>query len=147
LSAPAGARVRPIFLVLAAAWAWVIWHLTTGQVDSSPSPFSVRLVWNGAHAFVFGVLAFLLLEGTPRRWWWVALLVCSAYGAFDEWYQGFVPGREPDVVDWLSDTLGATLGWTAARLVQAVPGQRVPLFWRFVAVGVLCFLSALWTTL
>ena len=34
----------------------------------------------------------------------------SLYGASDEVHQGFVPGRSPDPLDWLADTLGVIAG-------------------------------------
>ena len=40
----------------------------------------------------------------------VAIALASAYGASDEFHQLFVPGRMCDPADWLTDTLGATLG-------------------------------------
>jgi VanZ family protein len=38
-----------------------------------------------------------------------AVVFCMLYGLSDEWHQSFVPGRMPDVLDWLADTLGALL--------------------------------------
>jgi VanZ family protein len=37
-----------------------------------------------------------------------------AFGAFDEWHQQFVPGRRPDLQDWIADGAGALLGTTLA---------------------------------
>ena len=39
----------------------------------------------------------------------VSFLFCSAYGISDEWHQAFVPGRTPSALDWLADSLGATI--------------------------------------
>jgi VanZ family protein len=43
------------------------------------------------------------------------------YGLSDEWHQSFVPGRTPDVVDILTDAIGAAIGlllvwWISQRL-------------------------------
>jgi VanZ family protein len=35
----------------------------------------------------------------------------AAYAAIDEWHQGFVPGRNPDVADWLADIGGLLVGY------------------------------------
>ena len=40
----------------------------------------------------------------------ITVLFCAFYGASDEFHQSFVPGRTCDVVDWLSDSLGGTIG-------------------------------------
>lgn len=52
----------------------------------------------------------------------VALVVASAYGISDEFHQSFVPTRQPDVMDWLIDTIGATVAvgvWAVAMKVWA----------------------------
>jgi len=40
----------------------------------------------------------------------VLLLVGVGYGAFDEWHQSFVPGRDLSVGDWVADSIGVMLG-------------------------------------
>lgn len=42
-----------------------------------------------------------------------ALLIAAAYAASDEWHQAFVPGRTPDVRDWVADIVGAGLAAVA----------------------------------
>jgi VanZ family protein len=63
-----------------------------------------------AHFGVFGLLGTLLCRVRPtwRGAGW-ALLAASAFGATDEWHQASVPGRTPDLGDWIADTLGAAL--------------------------------------
>lgn len=39
----------------------------------------------------------------------VSIIFCSLYGISDEWHQSFVEGRVADSLDWLADTVGATL--------------------------------------
>jgi hypothetical protein len=39
----------------------------------------------------------------------LATLIASLYGISDEFHQSCVPGRSPDVADWLADTAGALL--------------------------------------
>lgn len=46
-----------------------------------------------------------------------AIVLASAYGAGDEFHQLFVPGRMCDPADWLTDTLGGTLGAAVLNLV------------------------------
>ena len=46
----------------------------------------------------------------------VAIAIASLYDETDEFHQSFVPGRVCDPADWLTDTLGAALGASAAVL-------------------------------
>ncbi len=65
--------------------------------------------------FIMGLLAWrsfrhvikppLLLAGA-------SVAFCSLYGISDEWHQSFVEGRTSDCVDWLADTIGATVAMT-----------------------------------
>ncbi|HEY0152734.1 MAG TPA: VanZ family protein [Longimicrobium sp.] len=57
------------------------------------------------------------------------IAIGTLYGASDEVHQSFVPGRTPDLLDWVADTLGAIAGVLAAhrffsrrRARAAVPG-------------------------
>ena len=57
----------------------------------------------------------------------MAIIAASIYGASDEYHQYFVPGRVCDWVDWVADTLGATLAawlyaiWTPYRKFLEFP--------------------------
>ena len=78
---------------------------------------------------VFGMLLFravrLTVPGRPH-WWGVlaAMALASAYGITDELHQAFVPGRLCDPADWLTDTLGASLGATLAAILVRGDGRR-----------------------
>lgn len=73
------------------------------------------------HLSIYSVLGALLL----RALWMshgrlarpavlvVAVLLVSGFGAFDEFYQGLVPYRSPDLWDWVFDCVGGALGATA----------------------------------
>jgi VanZ family protein len=47
----------------------------------------------------------------------VSTLFCLIYGFSDEWHQSFVPGRTPDLGDWVTDGLATvtTIGMLFAR--------------------------------
>lgn len=75
------------------------------------------------HFTVYFVLAILL-------WWALGALALSPwqrvtiafagtvlYGISDEWHQSFVPGRQPDVLDVITDAIGAAVG---LALIQRV---------------------------
>jgi VanZ family protein len=42
-----------------------------------------------------------------------AWLLAAAFGATDEWHQMYVPGRFPELRDWVADAAGALAGAAA----------------------------------
>jgi VanZ family protein len=80
-----------------------------------------------AHCLEYAVLALLLWMAARRtpllapRAWLAALLIALVYAASDEWHQAFVPGRVPDVRDWLADAAGALV---ALGLVTRLNARR-----------------------
>ena len=47
----------------------------------------------------------------------LAIALASLYGATDEFHQSFIPERMADPADWLTDTLGASLGTLLAAWI------------------------------
>lgn len=47
----------------------------------------------------------------------VALVLASAYGAFDEFHQSFIVGRSAAVLDWVADSIGVLIGAFVAQAV------------------------------
>ena len=79
--------------------------------------------------FIFGWLVARSLErfglrGARHFGWTVFFGVFL--GSVDEFYQGFVPGREQDLLDLLADTIGAAAGWYFSREDQAVGETHGP---------------------
>jgi VanZ family protein len=76
-------------------------------------PFSDKVT----HVGLYGILGIALGYGwsrSPRPIAHGILIALGAlYGVTDEWHQVFVPGRVPDVADWLVDVLGLILGYGA----------------------------------
>lgn len=68
------------------------------------------------HFTVYFALAVLLwwalraFDLSTRQRVTIALTVAVLYGLSDEWHQRFVPGRTPDVMDVITDAIGATAG-------------------------------------
>ena len=56
----------------------------------------------------------------------MALLVVglAAFGAIDEWHQGFIAGRFPDVADAVADAAGSAAGIVAASTLRNVLSRR-----------------------
>lgn len=80
--------------------------------------------------FIFGWLVARCFEGqgwsVKRHLVWTVLI--GAYmGTCDEFYQGFVPGRERDPLDLMADVIGVTAGWYFSREVESVgESDRAP---------------------
>jgi len=92
--------------ILAATLAGLIVIASSRSAVAGPS---VRNFDKVAHFFVYGLLATLVvraLMGTRAFW---AIVIVSAFGVSDEFHQHFTPGRSMEFMDWVADTLGATL--------------------------------------
>lgn len=88
-----------------------------------------------SHALAYAVLGVGLAyalhrpDGGAWRGWTIAL--GWLYGASDEIHQSFVPGRSPEVADWVADAVGVVIGtflfqrWLARRAAvsAASPGS------------------------
>jgi VanZ family protein len=104
-----------------------IFAMSARQRVPVPPGFSAKVISTLGHFSVYLVLAVLLywtlsfvMDGGWRRYvtaWTLAVL----YGLSDEWHQSFVPGRTPDVVDIVTDGIGAAVGllivWWITRRV------------------------------
>lgn len=92
--------------IFAAALAGLIVIASSRSAVEGPS---VRNFDKVAHFSVYGLLATLVLRaliGTRAFW---AIVIVSAFGVSDELHQHFTPGRSMEFMDWVADTLGATL--------------------------------------
>lgn len=119
-------------------WTWLLPFALAAAItylSHRPAlPFGLHLLQpldKLAHGLAFAVLAAAgefawrrNSRGSPlhRRQLGVLLAAC-AFGAFDEWHQSFVPGRDASLGDWAADTLGAMAGLTAMAL-PALRGRR-----------------------
>jgi len=84
--------------------------------------FSDKLL-HGVEYAVLGVLLCRALRGERIAWRLcvvLAVVLASVYGASDEWHQGFVPERNSDVLDWITDTVGGALGSILYRWLAAL---------------------------
>lgn len=112
--------------ILPLGWATLIFLLSAKSDVPKPDiwlpPFADKIV----HGLIFAVLSCLLylalrLSGVryPSAIA-LAIVLTSLYGVMDEWHQSMVPGRTPDPLDWLADTLGAGLVVPFAHAKNAV---------------------------
>ena len=66
------------------------------------------------HFFVFGVLGWFLARALflsrkdifHRRFVIFACIIGFIFAFTDEWHQSMVPGRTPEFLDWVADSLG-----------------------------------------
>lgn len=97
----------------AVGWAFVLFVLSAlPNLRGAPSfPFSDKV----AHVILYAVLGAALAWGwarSPRSVPHAVLLIAGAlYGVSDEWHQMYVPGRTPDLVDWIADVIGVLVGY------------------------------------
>lgn len=106
---------------LACAAIAVVSHLSEPPI---PEPLVFRFSDKLMHAAAYSVLGALAFLGASRRRLSLsraalmeAILLATAYGAFDELHQAFVPKRFASVGDFVADAVGATLG---ALLLRAL---------------------------
>lgn len=80
--------------------------------------------------FVFGWLVARAFEEegwSPRKHLLWTVIFGMGLGMLDEFYQGYVPGRERDVLDLCADTVGAFCGWYFSREEKSVGNaERAP---------------------
>ena len=110
----------------AAAWATVLYVISTlsGFGGVTSFTFADKL----AHFVLYAVLGVALAWGVSRSPRVVShglVLVAGAlYGVTDEWHQMHVPGRTPEIADWVADITGLLIGyWMTLRIVRRVSGN------------------------
>jgi VanZ family protein len=70
------------------------------------------------HFAAFALLAASSSHGWASRRWWQVGAICVLFGGAIEVAQAFSPGRFPDPLDWLADTVGVAIGIAAASLYR-----------------------------
>ena len=106
----------------------LIYHLSA---QSEPEVLSFLLLNDKVtHFFEYALLGLLLIRALKKEYFsrhkdgipalsgkfnltglkLIALLIAAAYGASDEFHQGFIIGRKADFYDWLVDLYGSAFG-------------------------------------
>jgi VanZ family protein len=84
-----------------------------GQIMSVIGHFTVYFVLAVVLWWALGIFPL-----SSRRRYAVAFTIAVLYGVSDEWHQSFVPGRNPDVLDIVTDAIGAATGLLVIHLAQ-----------------------------
>lgn len=104
-----------------ALWAALILVLTS--IPELPAvPGGIPHFDKAVHVLLYAGQGWLVTRALrPRRSLALvaALLGIAAFGALDEWHQRFF-ARDPNMLDWIADTLGASIGIAAASRVRDV---------------------------
>jgi VanZ family protein len=107
-------RRRLAAAVLVIIWATLIFILSSIPGSSYPTHpgFFNYIAHFGEYCILGALIATALYDGKLKTWQIIlfAIMLTSAYAASDEFHQYFVPGRLSDPVDWMVDTLGASVG-------------------------------------
>ena len=103
---------------IALAGMIVLGHFSFGATPAAVGlvPFPLDKL---AHVLLYGVIAFLLSAGIGGNRPLLAFALVSLLGTADEFYQEFLPGRQGDWSDVLSDMIGALAGAFAGHALLA----------------------------
>lgn len=103
----------------AVLWAGIILVGTSWPSISAGRDDVIIGLDKAMHFGVYGMLTVLVVRALeppiPVRYALLVLLSVAAFGAADEWHQGFIIGRSSSIYDWIADTLGTLTGLLASR--------------------------------
>ena len=151
---------RPTGWILALL-ALALLQLTSAHPGNPPAGHGWRQflggwLWNGGHAFAYGVVALLATLGLPRRDGWprldarafrVLLFGVLVAGVLDEWHQSTVPRRNFSALDLVTDLVGAASTLSVIAYVGRADAASAGLRARLCAGGAACLAAALLATL
>jgi VanZ family protein len=132
-SVPASLVNRRSLAVAAIGLYWVLLFTLT-HLPKRPGPTPLRTTISRldklGHAGAFAVLAMLACVvfstfGPVKRFQlFVIGVALAAYGAIDEFTQGWVPHRTPDLLDWIADVVGILAGMATFLVVRQLIRHR-----------------------
>ncbi|HOY03772.1 MAG TPA: VanZ family protein [Saprospiraceae bacterium] len=110
--------------MIKAYWPAFVWLLVITGLSVMPGvqlpSFQLFAMDKLAHAFVYGVLTWLLLRANMRTNRWnelVIFCISTSYGVLMEFVQyAFIPGRFYEIDDMLANAFGCIIGWLCFRI-------------------------------
>jgi VanZ family protein len=92
-----------------------IFYASSLTLPLTACPGRSDLFFHFSEYFVLGLFTARMIIRNPDgkhslRPFLLAFSIVVGYGLLDEIHQGFVPGRDPDGLDWLVDALAGGLG-------------------------------------
>jgi len=96
-------------------WALVLAGLS--RITAVPEPLepltilSDKVIHFALYSVMGAALAWARVVGRRNPPHLALVALGSLYGALDEFHQSFVPGRTPEVGDWVANTLGVLAGY------------------------------------
>ena len=95
---------------------WAVVILLSTSIPGPALPPAPAGSDKAGHFVMYAILGMLSIRaalahrGSPTRAIALTLAAIALFGALDEWHQGLVPDRMPEVADWIADMAGATFG-------------------------------------
>lgn len=122
-------RALPALFLMSA-----IFHASSFTFLTDPPSFGFErsdLLFHFSEFFALGLLtARMVAPNIDRmhslRSFLLASSIVLGYGLLDEIHQAFVPGREPDALDWLVDASGGLVGILAYPVLFRGPKKLTP---------------------
>ena len=110
-------------------WAALIFFLSSQSHLPEPPPgVTDKHAHVTAYAILAATLTWALTNRDLRRTSWATVaavvLLCTLYGASDEFHQSFVPGRDVSGLDLTADAVGAAIGAVGLRAWAIIRARR-----------------------
>lgn len=114
--------------VVYVACVFVVGSLPQGPETQPPFPYFDKV----GHLLAFGVMQWVVLRPVRFLWYerplawqltWTFAVVCLV-GALLELWQGLLPTRSMEFLDWVADTTGALLAALVLRRTAHLPETR-----------------------
>ena len=119
-------RALPALFLMSA-----IFHASSFTFPADPSAGRSDLLLHFSEFFALGLLTARMVAPDMNRMhslrsFLLASSIVLGYGILDEIHQGFVPGRDPDGLDWLVDASSGLLGILAYSVLYRGPKKLTP---------------------
>ena len=109
-------KAHKFWTALFLSYSLLIFYLSSIPLENAPmiSQASGRVpyfdkIGHISEYFIYGLIAFRALRPRTKRALFLSILFLLSYALSDEVHQYFVPFRDPDISDFLADSIGLGL--------------------------------------